>query len=120
LERAKTYHDVATLVLQDFGGAYANVAAANAVLAGIAAADAICCDLVGMRFRGSDHRAAVEFLEQVTGDRSLAATLRALIDLKDAAEYGSDTLGKSGAQRALRKSGQLVAAAQQRLGVSWS
>jgi len=52
------------------------VAAGNAVLAGIAASDAICCVRLGCRHRGEDHRGATELLKTATvdGDR-LAVTL---------------------------------------------
>jgi hypothetical protein len=40
---------------------YNHVAAGVAVLAAIAASDALCCRLLGERSRGQDHRAAVRF-----------------------------------------------------------
>lgn len=42
-----------------------HVAAGNAVLAAIAASDALCCKLLGERSRGQDYRDAVGLLEQV-------------------------------------------------------
>jgi hypothetical protein len=42
-----------------------HVAAGNAVLAAIAASNALCCRLLGERSRGQDHRDAVALLEQV-------------------------------------------------------
>ena len=58
LDQAQQYLDVAELVLSDETGSEATVATGNAVLAGIAAADAICCSGAGSRYRGSDHRVA--------------------------------------------------------------
>lgn len=46
LERARKYHEVAELMLAE-GSEYASVATGNSVLAGIAAADAVCCALAG-------------------------------------------------------------------------
>src|SRR5215469_7900990 len=53
-----------------------HVAAGNAVLAAIAASDALCCKLLGERPRGQDHRDAVDLLAQVrfgTGTERLQA-----------------------------------------------
>lgn len=62
LRQARLYLEVATLVASDEPGEHATVATANAVLAGIAAADAMCCAIAGERFRGDDHRRAAEYL----------------------------------------------------------
>ena len=47
LRQARLYLEVATLVASDEPGEHATVATANAVLAGIAAADAMCCAIAG-------------------------------------------------------------------------
>lgn len=73
LRQARLYLEVALVVTTDEPGEEATVATGNAVLAGIAAADAICCEAAGQRYRGGDHRHAVDHLEQVTGDADLAA-----------------------------------------------
>jgi hypothetical protein len=91
---------------------HATVATGNAVLAAIAAADAICCAVAGMRYRGVDHRRAADHLERVTGDRALAGLLRDVVDLKDAGHYGLADLGTARAKSALRKTAKLVAAAK--------
>jgi hypothetical protein len=44
---------------------YSHVAAGVAVLAAIAASDALCCRLLGERSRGQDHREAVDLLATV-------------------------------------------------------
>lgn len=70
-----------------------HVAAGNAVLAAIAASDAICCGLLGVRARGQDHREAIDLLHQVrlgTGTEaarerrasSLSRALATALDLK--------------------------------------
>lgn len=56
------YLDIAQLPAGEQDDASRNVAAGNAVLAGIAAADAICCVHLGKRSRGQDHREAVSLL----------------------------------------------------------
>lgn len=66
-----------------------SVAAALAVLSGIASADAACCAALGRRSRGEDHREAPALLRQIvpSGDRS-AKALTELLNLKDTAQYG--------------------------------
>jgi len=78
------------------------VAAALAVLAGIAAADAACCHRLGMRSRGLDHAQAVALVKQVIphGDE-LANDLDRLLDLKDNAHYGVLGVADAEARRAV-------------------
>ncbi len=54
LRSARAYLEAAELILGDDREEYAGVAAGNAVLAGIAAADAICGKGLKKRFRGED------------------------------------------------------------------
>jgi len=96
-KRAESFLVVADLVLgervetpdQDDGINLSGVAAALAVLAGIAAADAASCHRLGVRSRGHDHAKAVELVKQVVpnGD-DMARDLDRLLDLKDSAHYG--------------------------------
>jgi len=115
LDQAQQYLDVAELVLSDETGSEATVATGNAVLAGIAAADAICCSSAGSRYRGSDHREAADYLERVTGDRTLAKALRDLADYKDQAHYGLTNVRISRAKAAIRRAHRLVDAARDRV-----
>jgi hypothetical protein len=68
---------------------YLQVTAALAVLAGIAAGDAICGHVMKVRSRGQDHRQAVSLLERVAGADDAAKALGRLLDMKDAAHYSS-------------------------------
>ncbi len=111
LEHARLYLEVAEPVLLDESGSEATVATGNAVLAGIAAADALCCALVGKRYRGADHRPAAEYLVSVTGDKALGKALRDLIDIKDQAHYGIDNVKTRRAATAVRRAKVLMAAA---------
>lgn len=115
LRQAQLYLQVAQMVTTDEPGEEATVATGNAVLAGIAAADAICCASTGQRYRGNDHRRAADHLEQVTGDARLAATLRDLVDLKDASHYGVRDVQLTRARSAVRKAGLLVEEAARRV-----
>jgi hypothetical protein len=67
LRTAQAYLDVAELVLGERDrDEYLNVAAGVAVIAGIAASDAICCARLGRHPRGDNHRSAADILRQVT------------------------------------------------------
>jgi hypothetical protein len=112
LRHAVRYLEVAETVLHDENAEQATVAAGNALLAAIAAADAICCATAGSRYRGSEHRQAADHLERITGNKKLAGLLRDVVDLKDAGHYGLSDVGSSRAKSALRKADQLVTAAQ--------
>ena len=92
------------------------VSAGLAVLAGIAASDAICASRLGQIHRGEDHRAAAALLEQATPDgKKLAATFVRLIDLKDQAHYGVLTIPLQRARSALKWAQLLVDRAQHEL-----
>ena len=68
---------------------YLSVAAGSAVLAGIAASDAICGSRLGKIHWGEDHRAAVDLLNTAVPDgKVLAAKLARLLDIKHEAHYG--------------------------------
>ena len=110
LKQAQVYLTVADLVMSKEPGEEATVATANAVLAAIAAADAICCSAAGSRFRGADHRGAADHLEQVTNEKKLASLLRDVIDLKDGGHYGLTNVQVTRATSAVRKAGPAPAA----------
>lgn len=96
--------------------ASANVAIALYVLAGIAAADAICGAVFGVRSRGQDHRDAAGLLSDVarTG-AGLVKAFRNLIDLKDASHYSDALLGAPEVARASRAAALLLREARGRL-----
>jgi hypothetical protein len=86
-----------------------SASAANAVLAGIAAADAACCKTLGERSRGQDHRNAVALVEQVApGGKDAANALSRLLGLKNDAEYGLTKLSAANRDAALRQARKLV------------
>jgi hypothetical protein len=111
---AQAYLEVAELVLDDKDRIeMPGVAAGLAVLAGIAASDAICARRIGAIHRGDDHRAAAELLRTATPDgNKLAATFQRLIDMKDEAHYGVTMVSAQRARSAVRWASQLVARAQ--------
>lgn len=104
LRTAQAYLEVADLVLdEEKRSEMPGVAAALAVLAGIAASDAICACRLGEIHRGDDHHAAADLLRRATPDgKRLASTFSRLIDLKDQAHYGVTVVPAPTARRAVQ------------------
>lgn len=115
MRTARAYLEVADLVLDEHNrDEYLNVAAGLAVLAGIAASDAICCARLRRRHRGDNHRDAADILRQATPDGSdLAKLLLRLLDLKDEAHYGVMVVASRKARDALRWAARLVERAEE-------
>ena len=91
-----------------------SVAAALAVLAGIAAADAACCAALGERSRGDDHRQALDLVAQITpGGSGMRRDLDRLLAAKDDAHYGLLHVSRQRAVAALRQARRLVESAAQ-------
>lgn len=86
-----------------------SVAAALAVLAGIAAADAACCAALSRRSRGEDHREATALLREIVpgGDRAAKALIE-LLSLKDTAQYGLIPITRRELTTALRRAKRLL------------
>jgi hypothetical protein len=88
---------------------YGSVAASVAILAGIAAADAACCQELGRRSRSDDHHDTEELLEAIApGGKRAASQLRQLINIKDAAHYGFISVTASQLKRSLRQAQHIV------------
>jgi hypothetical protein len=88
---------------------YSSAAAALAVLAGIAAADAACCQALGRRSRGQGHRQALALVKQVeAGGSEAAKAFGRLLNLKDQARYGLFDVGGKDLQSAIRQAEALV------------
>lgn len=110
LATAREYQELAAFKADEQTGAARNAAAGNAVLAGIAAADAICCLRLGRRAAGSEHSEAVSLLGLV--DRALSRQLATLLGAKPIAHYGESFIGAAALTRTLRAMDHLVAAAE--------
>ena len=66
-----------------------SAAVSNAVMAGVAASDAICCQALGEHSASPDHRHAVAMLKEVPGiGEDASICLKTLLDLKPVAMYG--------------------------------
>ena len=88
-------------------------AISSAVLAGIAAADAACCQALGERARGEDHREATSLVEQVAPNGPTAAkALERLLSLKDESQYGFGDLGGQRLVASFRQARALTGFAQ--------
>lgn len=110
LENAQKSFEVAELAAAEEGiPASRSVAAALAVLSGIAAADAACCASLGRRSRGEDHREAAALLRQILpgGDRAAKALIE-LLNLKDTAQYGLIPITRRELTTALRRAKRLL------------
>lgn len=115
--RERRRYAVEQLALAELGDPWDSAAERKAsggcaVLAGIAAADAICCRRLGIRSRGQDHRAAIDLLRKVVPDgQELAKKLDVLLASKDAMQYGTDFVSAEQHRRVLRAARQIVDAA---------
>lgn len=85
-------------------------AAGNAVLAGIAAADAICCVRLGRTSKSSNPQDSITLLTQV--DKGLADSLRVLISKKDLAHYGGGFVNAEVLKTLRRNSAHLIEVAE--------
>ena len=86
-----------------------SVAVSNAVLAGIAAADFICCLSLGERSASSVHAFAAELLKEVPLVGSEARRhLRSLLAIKNMARYQAQDPSLSETKRALRAMEALI------------
>jgi hypothetical protein len=84
-ETARTFHEVAALAVAE--DTWHQAAAALYVLAGIAAADAICGKVLGQVSRGQDHRQATAMLHGIRDAEKAEAALTSLLAIKDDAHY---------------------------------
>jgi len=113
MERAREFLAVAELVVdekdEDASFVYASSAAALAVLAGIAASDAACCDALQERSRSQNHRDAERLLAQITpGGKKAAGDLRELLNLKDKAQYGFLKMSVPEVRKVMRRANRVV------------
>jgi hypothetical protein len=112
--QARAFIDVAEMVLTQSACRHeAHVAAALAVLAAIAAADAICGLTLHRYSRGQDHAQAAKLLEKVSlDDTTLPAKLRRVLASKDAVHYSPQLVTARDARNLLRLAQAMVVAAE--------
>lgn len=114
LAQAEALVGVAELVLDDASDvATPGVAAALAVLAGIAASDAACCTKLKQRSRGRSHDEAVALLAGVRPHgRDMSRDLQRLLGRKDASHYGVAFVSLAEAQKMVAWAQRLTATAR--------
>jgi hypothetical protein len=93
----------------------ANAWVTHYILAGIAAADVICCKALGRHAQGDNHSEAVALVRSVQPDGAeLASALAVLLGMKTKAGYGQEPASAEDKARAPRRARQLMDAARQR------
>ena len=85
-----------------------HVAAALAVLAAIAAADAICGLRLGRWSRSQNHQDAADLLAEVELDPALVTRFRRLLAAKDSVHYSPRLVSRSNATTLVRQARTLV------------
>jgi hypothetical protein len=110
LDQAASFADLARLADPSVAsGPERSAAVSNAVLAGIGAADAICCVRLGVHASGDNHHEAVTLLGEVPDIGNEAATaMTTLLGLKQKAQYGATDPSRSETTRALRAMSRIV------------
>jgi hypothetical protein len=110
---ARAYLVLAEQAATEEGDETRTAAAGNAVLAAIAASDALTCARLGRHSRRQDHKEATALLKTVRPDgASLARDLNTVLGAKDAAHYGSVFVSAATLKSTLRAAGRLVDAAE--------
>jgi hypothetical protein len=109
LAAARKFLEVAEIYGDEDDPEGLRVAVANAVHAGIAAADAMCCARLGQHAVGDDHRAAADLVKGIgrEGDEA-AEALAVLLGIKNKAQYQTAGVGKSETTGAVRRARNLV------------
>jgi len=113
---ARAYLDLAEQAMGHDADESRNVAAGNAVLAAIAASDALTCLRLGRHSRGQGHPEATALLRTVRPDgAALARDFATAVGIKDAAHYGSVLVTTTALKSVLRAAVRLVEAAEHAL-----
>ena len=114
LKEAHLY--LSTAEMLDSGSAAENkVAGSNAILAGIAAADAVCGLVLGLRSAGDDHAQAVSLIKKATHPSTKAAnSLARLLTQKTPVQYGADAISASDAANLVKWARDIVQEADER------
>jgi hypothetical protein len=116
-DHARAYLIVADLIADDDAiAARTNVLGAIAVLAGIAASDAISGNALGVRSSGDAHTEAVELLRRATPPSSKAPNyLSKLLAAKTDTQYSAALVSSAKARELHRAAAALVAEMDERL-----
>jgi hypothetical protein len=115
LTEARAYLELAELNVASDSPAERKVSGSNAILAGIAAADAICGLVLGQRSASEDHVHAVALLAEATRPAKKAVnSLRRLLTEKTPIQYGVQPVSLTDAAQLLKWAHDVVDEANQR------
>lgn len=114
LRQAEAFLGWACAALADDGDEVnLGVATSLAILAGVAATEALCGSSMGYYSRGQNHADAAILIRSIEPrGADLASTFRQLVTSKDDAPYASQAMRESSAKAAVRRAGDLVSAAR--------
>jgi hypothetical protein len=108
-DAARAFARVAAMVLgDDSDPEHPRVVGALAVLAGIAAGDAVCGHVLKRRAAGQDHRQAVDMLRGFREGEPFATDLARLLEQKSNAQYGTTYLSAARAGSMLEHARRMV------------
>ncbi|PYY32186.1 hypothetical protein DEJ16_09935 [Curtobacterium sp. MCJR17_055] len=114
-DEAEAYYEVAVLCAASSSHADWKAAGANAVLGGIAAADAICGAVLGYHHVGEDHAQARRLLDTACSpDRQPGNHLKRLTDEKSNFQYSSSRVSRSQTNRLVVALERLVVTMRQK------
>lgn len=109
LKQAEAFALVADLDPLSADGPLRSVAVSNAVLAGIAAVDSICCKYLGQRSAAGHHSGALVLLTDTPGGgQDAGAHLSALLAMKNMAQYEDRHPSVPETKRAIRAMRALI------------
>lgn len=115
LKEAVAYLEMADLHADSSSAAERKVSGSNAILAGIAASDAICGLTLGERSSGEDHVQAVALLRRATHPATKAAnSLKRLLTQKTPVQYGVQSVSAADSAQLARWARDVVAEALER------
>lgn len=108
-DEAVAYLEAAKLLATSDDPADRKVSGSNAVLGGIAAADAICGHLLGMRHAGEDHGETRRLVDEACRpDRQPGVHLKRLLDEKTNFQYSASRVSETQVQALLMTLERLV------------
>lgn len=112
--QARAFAQLAELDPESDDGPARSAAVSNAVLAGIAAADSICCRRLGLNAAGDDHQQAVALVEEAgeVGEKA-RRHLETLLSIKHKAQYENVDPTVTEAKRAARAMRSIIELAGQ-------
>jgi hypothetical protein len=102
-EQATAFAELAELNPESDDGQTRSAAVSNAVLAGIAAADSICCRRLGHHAAGDDHQQALALVDEAGNvGREARRHLESLLSIKHKAQYEEVDPTLTEAKKAIR------------------